>query len=100
MVRLKGTPNLNKDMRSVTVLVDPDDYKELLDRATREERSVAFLVRKSVKDYINNRYYSQAVNDAHDWISKNKLIKGNVQIDGKEFRQFIADEMKESLDND
>jgi AICAR transformylase/IMP cyclohydrolase PurH len=97
MVRQKGTPNFNKDMRSVTVMIDPDDYERLLDKAIEEERSVAYLIRKSVKDFIANKYYSQAINDAHTWVSKNKLIKGNNQIDGKEFRHFIADEMRQSL---
>tara|TARA_R100000005_G_C4913081_1_gene149844 strand:+ start:115 stop:417 length:303 start_codon:yes stop_codon:yes gene_type:complete len=100
MARLKGTPNLNKDMRSVTVLVDPEDYEKLLERAKSEERSVAYLIRRSVKDFINNKYYSQAIDDAHDWIATNRLIKGNDQIDGREFRYFIADEMREALSDD
>lgn len=96
MVRRKGTPNFNKDMRSVSVMIDPDDYEKLADMATKEERSVAYLVRKSVKDFVASKYYSQAVDDAHAWVSTNKLIKGD-DVFGQEFRKFLADEMKRSL---
>ena len=92
-------PNFKEDVKLFTFQIETLMYDTLVAVAKDDERSVAYHVRQAVINYVEGRTYNHGVQDCSDWISECTAIKGKAQIDGKEFREFIADEMKEALES-
>ncbi len=51
----------DKNLVRVTVSLDPDDYKAFEQLAVKEERSAAWFIRRSMREFLDRKHGSRKV---------------------------------------